>query len=157
MDNAKEIFKLYLEKHGMRYTKERRSILKAIMSYNDHFEAEDLVQYLRSRGEKVSTASVYRTIPLLIDAGIIIKNPCDQMHARLEPVFGHDHHDHLVCVKCKKIVEFRDDEIEKRQEMVAKKHDFLMKGHRLVISGYCSDCNMSRNRQEYKTKQRQNI
>ena len=147
MVKAEETFKHYLEKHGMRFTQERRSILKAITCCNDHFEVEDLVQQLRSKGKKVSTASVYRAIPLLIDAGIIIKNPCDQMHARLEPVLGHDHHDHLVCIGCKKIIEFRDDGIEKLQENVAKKHGFLMKGHRLVISGYCPDCIMSRNRE----------
>jgi Fur family ferric uptake transcriptional regulator len=136
----------------MRFTPERRSILKEITSRNGHFEVDDLVLQLRSKGNKVSTASVYRTIPLLIDAGIIIKNPCDQMQARLEPVLGHDHHDHLVCVKCKKIVEFKDDKIEKLQETVAKKHNFLMEGHRLVISGYCPDCASNCNSQAHETE-----
>lgn len=143
MVNAEKIFKRYLEEQGMRYTQERRLLLKEITSLNDHFEVEDLVHRLRSSGKKVSTASVYRTIPLLIEAGIIIKNPCDHMQARLEPVFGHEHHDHLVCIKCKKIVEFMDDEIEKLQEKVAKKHGFSMEGHRLVISGYCPECKSS--------------
>jgi Fur family ferric uptake transcriptional regulator len=145
MENADKVFKRYLEKHGLRFTQERRLILEEISSISDHFEVEDLVRQFRSGGKKVSTASVYRTIPLLIDAGIIIKNPCDQMQARLEPVFGHEHHDHLVCIRCKKIVEFKDDEIEKLQEAVAKKNGFLMVGHRLVISGYCPDCSISRN------------
>lgn len=140
MTDAEKVFKRYLENHGLRFTQERRLILSEINSLSDHFEVEDLVLQLRSSGRQVSTASVYRTIPLLIDAGIIIKNPCDQMQARLEPVFGHEHHDHLVCIKCKKIIEFRDDEIEKRQETVAKTHGFSMEGHRLVISGYCPEC-----------------
>jgi Fur family ferric uptake transcriptional regulator len=152
MSKSESIFRLYLQKQGMRFTPERHSILKEISSRSSHFEVEDLVQQLRSKGEKVSTASVYRTIPLLIDAGIIIKNPCDQMQARLEPVLGHEHHDHLVCIKCKKIVEFRDDEIEKLQETVAKNHGFLMEGHRLVISGYCSNCAMSSNSWDHETK-----
>ncbi len=140
MKKAEKIFRGYLEKQGMRFTQERRIILKRVTSLDDHFEVEDLVQQFHSAGLKVSTASVYRTIPLLIDAGIIIKNPCDQMPARLEPVFGHEHHDHMVCRKCKKIVEFKDDEIEKLQKKVAEKHGFSMDGHRLVISGYCRDC-----------------
>lgn len=143
MEDAEKKFKHYLEKRGMRFTQERRLILKEVTSLDDHFEVEDLVHKLRSGDKRVSTASVYRTIPLLIEAGIILKNPCDQMQARLEPVFGHEHHDHLVCIKCKKIVEFRDDEIEKLQEKVAKKHGFSMEGHRLVISGYCPECNTS--------------
>jgi Fur family ferric uptake transcriptional regulator len=145
MVKAEKIFKDYLEEQGLRFTQERSLILKGITSMSEHFEVEDLVLRLRSRGMKVSTASVYRTIPLLIDAGIIIKNPCDQMQARLEPVIGHAHHDHLICVKCKKVVEFRDDEIEKLQERVAKEHGFIMEGHRLVISGVCPECNNSRN------------
>lgn len=145
MVNAKKVFKRYLEKQGMRFTQERRLILEEITSLRDHFEVEDLVQQLHYSGKKVSTASIYRTIPLLIDAGIVIKNPCDQMRARLEPVLGYEHHDHLICLKCKKIVEFRNDEIEKLQETVAEKHGFSMEGHRHVISGYCPDCNVSRN------------
>lgn len=140
MVKAEKIFKNYLEENGMRYTQERRLILNEIASLSDHFEVEDLVSHLRSNGKKVSTASVYRTIPLLIDAGIIIKNPCDQMQARLEPVLGFEHHDHLICIKCKKMVEFRDDGIEKLQKTVAEKYGFIMEGHRLVISGYCPGC-----------------
>jgi len=145
MLNAEKIFKRYLKEKGMRFTQERRSILKEITSLDEHFEVKDLVNNFRFSGKRVSTASIYRTIPLLIEAGIILKNPCDQMQARLEPVLGQEHHDHLVCIKCKKIVEFRDDKIEKLQEKAAKKHGFSMEGHRLVISGYCRECNVSRN------------
>ncbi|MBN1625445.1 MAG: transcriptional repressor [Deltaproteobacteria bacterium] len=147
MAEEEKIFKRLLKERGMRYTKERRSILKAVMSCGKHFEAESLVRALRSEGKKVSIASVYRTIPLLIDAGIVIKNPCDQMNARMETIFGHQHHDHLICINCKKVIEFRDDNIEKLQARVAEKHGFQMKGHRLLISGYCSDCDTSRNQE----------
>ncbi|MBU0994925.1 MAG: transcriptional repressor [Proteobacteria bacterium] len=140
MIRAEKIFKDFLVTRGLRYTQARRKILKEVFSLQNHFEADDIVQKLRSKGEKVSIASVYRTIPLLIDAGIIIKNPCEHMNARLEPVFGQQHHDHLICVKCKKIIEFRDNKIEQRQKKVAQQHGFEMEEHRLVIRGYCGDC-----------------
>lgn len=145
MVNTEKIFKDYLENKGMRLTRERRLILNEITLCNDHFDVGDLVHRLRFRGEKVSTTSVYRTIPLLIGAGIIIKNSCDKIQGRLEPVLGREHNDHLVCLKCKKIVELRDDKIEKLQEKVAKKYGFKMDGHRLIIRGYCADCNIKRN------------
>ncbi len=140
INRADGLFGEFLARRGMRYTKERRLILKAVMSRHDHFEPEDILVSLHAKGERVSTASVYRTLPLLIESGIVAKNPCDRMGARLEHVLGHDHHDHLVCVSCGKIVEFHNPEIEDLQEKVADDHGFKVEGHRLVISGYCSEC-----------------
>ncbi len=145
MKRARDAFSEFLANQGMRYTKERRLILEEVMSRHDHFAPEDILVSLRAKGEKVSNASVYRTLPLLIDCGIVAKNALGSMEAGLEHVLGHKHHDHLVCVDCGKIIEFTNDEIENLQEQVAREHGFIVNGHRLVISGRCSDCHNNTN------------
>ena len=146
MENAETILEKFLAERGMRYTRERKLILHEVMSLHDHFEAEDILLSLRAKGEKVSAASVYRTIPLLIESGIVAKNPCDKMERRLEHVLGHKHHDHLICLKCGKVVEFRKAVLERLQEDVAKEHGFEASDHRMVISGICSDCRKAEKR-----------
>jgi len=130
----------YLGLKGLRFTKERREILKAVMGMHNHFEVEDIFLKLRNKGIKVSQTSIYRTLPLLVESGIVLKNTCDKMHARYEHVLGHEHHDHMVCIKCGKIIEFQDEEIEKLQVRAGRKNNFKIIGHRLVIRGFCDKC-----------------
>lgn len=138
MEEAEVHFKNFLEKKGLRCTPERIAILRQVLAAQDHFEAEDI--FVRLRGTKVSRASVYRTLPLLVEAGIVRKTPCDMMEARYEPVFGLQHHDHLVCLACGEVIEFRDPVIEETIEQVAHRHRFSLAGHRLILSGYCHKC-----------------
>ncbi len=140
MKEAEETFKKFLANQGLRYTRERRLILEEVMARHRHFEPYDLFTRIRAKGEKVSPASVYRTLPLLIQSGIVVKNPCDQMSARHEHVMGHGHHDHLICLECGKIIEFQNDKIQKQLEQAARSHRFRMENHRLVISGLCQSC-----------------
>ena len=138
MGNTLNNFRAHLAGRGLRLTNQRRLILQEILSRREHFEPEDLAYKLRSKG--VSRTSIYRTLPLLAEAGIIRKTPCDLMKARYECVSENEHHDHLVCNRCGKITEFCDNEIENLQKRVAKKYGFEMTGHRLIISGLCSKC-----------------
>lgn len=144
MKEAEETFKRFLADQGLRYTRERRLILEEVMARHRHFEPYDLFTRIRERGEKVSPASVYRTLPLLIQCGIVVKNPCDQMSARHEHVVGHGHHDHLICLECGKIIEFQDERIRRQLERAADSNRFSMENHRLVISGYCEACRKRR-------------
>jgi Fur family ferric uptake transcriptional regulator len=140
MHEAEKEFRLFLKNRKMRCTDERVAILREAVSMGSHFEADDIFVRLRRKKTGASHASVYRTIPLLVEAGIIRKTPCDHMDGRYESVFGEDHHDHLVCVRCGKVIEFRDDAIEKLQKKVARKYKFKMLGHRHVLSGICEKC-----------------
>jgi Fur family ferric uptake transcriptional regulator len=140
MNVASAKFKEFLRARRLRNTRERSVILDEVMRLHTHFEPEDIVMRLRRRGKGISRASVYRTMALLVDAGIVRKTPCDQMPARYEHVLGHNHHDHLVCTGCGRIIEFHDEKIERRQREVARRRGFRMTGHRLVISGYCKAC-----------------
>ena len=140
MQSAETQFRTYLKSKGFRFTNERRLILQEIMKLHDHFDPEDLVVKLRKKGTGVSRTSVYRTLPLLVESGIVHKTPCDRMNGHYEHVFGHGHHDHLLCLGCGRIIEFYDNSIEKLQERIVRKENFEMTGHRLVISGFCEDC-----------------
>ncbi len=125
---------------GLGVTDQRVAILDEVMSLHRHFEADDVHARLRQKGHRISPATIFRTLALLVESGIVQKNPCEQMLGRYEHVFGHQHHDHLVCLACGRIMEFRDGPIERWQQKVAEEHDFQMAGHHLIIRGYCSRC-----------------
>jgi len=140
MRSAEQIFRDYLASKGLRFTREREEILQEVMKIHSHFEVEDLFARLRKKKAGISRASIYRTLPLLLDSGIVRKTPCEAMRARYEHILGHEHHDHMVCLRCGRVIEFKDDDIERLQEKAAKAHGFHVLGHRLVISGLCSRC-----------------
>ncbi len=140
MKPAEQLFRDYLKSKGLRLTREREEILKEIMKIHGHFEVEDIYLRLRRKKVKVSQTSIYRTLPLLVESGIVQKTPCDRMKARYEHVLGHRHHDHMVCIKCGRIIEFSNERIERLQEEAGKKYRFEILGHRLVLSGLCEEC-----------------
>ena len=138
--DAERRFREYLSEKGLRFTSERLAILLHVMSLHEHFEVDDLHHQLRQKGLSISHATVFRTLALLIDSGIVQKIPCQKMPARYEHVFGHDHHDHMLCLRCGRIIEFHNAPIERSQEKVAKEHGFQMTGHHLIMRGYCENC-----------------
>ena len=140
MINADQKFEEYLKSKELKYTSERNIILKAIFSFHKHFDVEELFEKLRKQGNNVSRATIYRTIPLLIQSGLITETLHCQDKTSYENIFNKKHHDHLVCINCGKIIEFYNKKIEKLQEEVCKQHNFVSIEHRLGIKGYCEDC-----------------
>jgi Fur family ferric uptake transcriptional regulator len=132
--------KEYFTKHGLKFTAERRTVLQGIKSLEGHFDADELYELLRRRGEGVSRATVYRTLPLLTKMGVIKETLRGGLKARYEHALGHAHHDHLECISCGKIVEFKVDGIEMLQEKLCRENGFLPVDHELSIRGYCSSC-----------------
>ena len=135
-----EQFKEYLRKEKLKFTKERETILTEVLKRRDHFDADELSSDLRSAGLKVSRATVYRTLDILYEIGVVHKATLGHKHNHYENMVGRKHHDHLVCLNCDKVIEFVDDEIERLQVEVCKKLGFEMKRHNLQIFGYCSHC-----------------
>jgi Fur family ferric uptake transcriptional regulator len=133
-------FEEYLKSKELKYTSERNLILKAIFSFHKHFDVEDLFEKLRKQGKDVSRATIYRTIPLLLQSGLITETFRCQDKISYEIIFSKKHHDHLLCVKCGKTIEFFNEKIERLQDEVCKKHNFKPLEHRLGIKGYCEDC-----------------
>jgi len=129
-----------LQKEGLRYTQQRQEIWDELRSSNKHRDAEEIFFALRNHGLKISRATVYRTIEMLVKYNLIDKLEIGDGRARFEYNDKYIHHDHLVCTKCGKIVEFYNDEIEELQNKIAKQHNFklLDKSHQLF--GICKEC-----------------
>lgn len=136
----KEIFREFLNKKGLKLTKERQKILGEIFAFHGHFDPEELLKRLSRRAAKVSKASVYRTLPLLLECGLIAQVQRDDKHAHYEHTFGHEHHDHLICMKCGKVIEVFSPKLEAIQDELCRKNRFDGITHTLEIKGYCPSC-----------------
>jgi len=133
-------FQEYLKKKGMRLTPEREAILEEVVKHKGHFDPEELHYSLRDKGKNVSRASVYRTIPLMVEAGILEQVERTHTHAHYETAFGDSHHDHMLCLECGSVVEFYSEGLEKLQEKVCREQGFKSIAHTLEIKGYCAKC-----------------
>ena len=138
-----EQFNKILREHGGRLTEERRLLLQTICNMKGHFEAENIHETLLKQGHKVSLATIYRNLELIVKAGIIRRAPVafgDQSKMQFECVCGKQHHDHLICLGCGKKIEFSYPAIEVLQDAVAKEHGFVLTGHNLELHGFCPSC-----------------
>jgi Fur family transcriptional regulator, ferric uptake regulator len=135
-----EHFRSFLKEHGLTFTSARKAILRGIAASEGHFDAAELHDALKRGGERLSAATIYRTLPLFVKSGIIRETLRAEGRSRYEHAWGHDHHDHLECLGCGKIVEFKDDALESLQVKVCRKHGFAPVEHRLGIRGYCAEC-----------------
>lgn len=137
-----------LRSSGGRLTKERISLLSIVCNMNRHFHAYDLVERLSEQGYRTSLATVYRTLTLMVHSGIVRKvTPGDETAKGgvwYEHAWREEHHDHLVCLRCKKVVEFAYPAIEILQEAVAREHGFTLVGHHLELTGLCESCRKTR-------------
>ena len=105
-----------LRDRGLRATRERRTILAHAFEHFGHFEAGELFGSLRRHGHSVSRATVYRTLAHLVRAGLLRRHDLGDRRTLYEPVVGREHHEHMVCVSCGRILEFVEEEIERLQE-----------------------------------------
>jgi Fur family ferric uptake transcriptional regulator len=133
-------FAEYLAKHRLKMTRERRAILDKVLGLRGHFDVEHLLALLNEGGLVVSRATLYRTLPRLVEAGLVHKVEMAQGQARYEPMFGRHHHDHMVCLGCGTIVEFESRDIERLQDEVCHRKKFRMTGHTHQIRGFCERC-----------------
>jgi Fur family ferric uptake transcriptional regulator len=129
-----------LKSAGLKVTLPRLKILEVLeKSPNHHLSAEDIYRILIEQNEEVGVATIYRVLSQFEESGIVQKLNFENNQAVYE-LCGLEHHDHLVCVKCNKIIEFQDDVIEKHQLQIAKKHGFELTDHSLYLYGLCKDC-----------------
>jgi len=126
--------------HGLRLTKGREEIVRIIDETDGHFNPQTLYERLRARGSKVSRASVYRTIPILVEHGVITEVEKTEKHAHYEKVMGKAHHDHLICLGCGRTLEIYSPTLEMLQEEICQREGFRGIRHTLEIMGYCREC-----------------
>lgn len=129
-----------LKKAGLKVTVPRLKILELLENASDrHLSAEDIYKSLSDMGEEIGLATVYRVLSQFESAGLVIRHHFEEGRSVFELDKG-DHHDHLVCVKCEKVLEFVDSVIEERQLKVAEEHHFQITDHSLYIYGICKSC-----------------
>lgn len=140
MDKKLQSVADFLKTHDFKLTNQRLKIIETIFATEEHFTADDLYDLLRSRGENVSKATVYRTLSLLCEGGIIESQDFGRGPLHYEAKLGARHHDHLICTHCAKVVEFRVPELEELQEKVAKARGYTIESRSLRIFGVCKSC-----------------
>ncbi|NPB07821.1 MAG: transcriptional repressor [Aquificae bacterium] len=144
VNELKEEFTRFLRKKNLKVTRARLDLIDLIADYNKHFEIEELVNWIASRTDKkVSRSTIYRTIKLLEEFGAIREVIKKDNKTIYEFVVGRSHHDHLVCLKCGKIIEFVNEDIENLQNEICRQYEFKPTHHRLEIFGLCRECQLS--------------
>ena len=128
----------YLGEHGLKQTRQREAILDVFLSTGGHLTSEELLQAVRELHSNIGYTTVYRTMKVLSDAGLASERHFDDGMTRYE--IEHEHHDHLVCLKCGKIIEFECEAIEASQDEIAERHDFRILRHRHELYGHCAAC-----------------
>ena len=132
--------KHYLKDSGFKITVPRRKILEALENANNkHLSAEDLYSLLKANGEDIGLATIYRVLAQFEVAKIVIKHNFEEERRSVFELVA-DSHNHLVCRKCGKIIEFFDEIIENKLKETAKQHNFKILEHSLCIRGICSSC-----------------
>ena len=134
-----EEFRTYLRDHNLPVTAQRLAIAEVLLLNDRHFSAEEIEAELAARDVSVGTATVYRTIEVLLRSGLVVERDFGEGFKRYEPARGIPQHEHLICTVCGKVVEFRDERLERMTTLVAEQHGFLRQRHRLVIYGLCED------------------
>jgi len=140
MKSEIEVFREFIQKKGLRNTPERETIIEEIFATHDHFDVDELYLRLKNQKKKISKPSIYRLIPYLLESGLIQEAYFEDGHPHYEHVYGHEHHCHLRCLSCGKVIEFQEKALRKVEGKLTKKYDFLVKGHKLEVSGYCPKC-----------------
>lgn len=115
-------------------------MLEAFLRTEKHVTVQDLYDLMRKQGINIGYTTVYRTLKLLSECGLASEVDFNDGKTRFEHKFAHPHHDHLVCLKCGRTIEFHDSQIERLQKKVSKTKDFLPQDHSLVIYGICKEC-----------------
>jgi len=136
----REEFRDFLKNKGCRVTEERLTLLEAIKHQRGHFNVDALVTKLKRQGLKASRDTVYRNIPILLEAGVIEQSFKTNRDTFYESAAQKKHHDHLLCRDCGKVIEFKDAGIEQLQRTIATRNGFKLEYHCHQLVGLCKKC-----------------
>ena len=139
-DTVIDRFRAWLREHNLPVTPQRLAIADVLLASDRHLSAEDIAAELSARGSKIGTATVYRTIDVLVDSGLVVERDFGEGFRRFEPARDIPHHEHMLCTVCGKVEEFRDERLERMTTLAAEARGFSRQRHRLVIYGVCREC-----------------
>jgi Fur family ferric uptake transcriptional regulator len=128
----------YLEDHNLKHTRQREAVLEIFLDASGHITGEEIYNRVRQKHENIGYTTVYRTMKLLCEAGLAVERHFDDGITRYE--IEQEHHDHLVCLRCGKIIEFECSMIESAQQDIANHYGFRVLRHRHELYGHCADC-----------------
>ncbi len=136
----KQRFIDFLAGKHLRLTAQRRTIIDTAFSTSQHFTAEQLLAWARHRDKSVSRATVYRTLPLLTESGLVREMDFGKDYKFYDPNYAqHPHHNHIICQDCNKIVEFESERLKRLEKEISHRLGFSIKSHRLQISAQCEE------------------
>ncbi|HET9930591.1 MAG TPA: Fur family transcriptional regulator [Polyangiaceae bacterium] len=136
----------YMAKRRLRSTEQRRLIIDTLFDSGEHVTLDGLLRQVRAVDSRVGYATVYRTMKLLADSGIVQEHKFGDGFTRYELNDEEHHHDHLICLDCGKITEFEEPLIEELQARVAQRYDFQVRQHKHELYGICSECQKPKKR-----------
>lgn len=140
MTNERVLFEQFLRSRDLKMTSPRETVLNAFLQTEGHLSAEDIFDAARTLDPGIGQATVFRTVKLLSEAGLARDACQDKGPRKYEHAYHHPHHDHLLCVRCGKIIEFCDPGIEKAQDAIFGRYGFKAVGHMMELKGLCADC-----------------
>ncbi len=141
IDKELQRFRDFLGGHGLKLTNERSALVREIFSTHYHFEADELLFRMKQKDVKISRATIYRTLDLLVKSGMVRRVHLGEDHFHYERVTRDDkHHDHLVCTTCGGVIEFHDTDLQERQLKICEENGFIPTFHNLQILGVCHRC-----------------
>jgi Fur family ferric uptake transcriptional regulator len=135
-----ESFRRYLREHNLPVTAQREQVADVIFGSPGHLSADDIERTLRARGANVGKATVYRTLDLLSQSGMVSTRDFGEGFKRYERAPGRSHHEHLICIRCNRVIEFVNERLERMKALIAEEYGFRHHHHRLEIFGTCPEC-----------------
>ncbi len=146
--NAKEKFEKFIAQEGFRRTEQRDKVLDTFLATERHVTVQELHDLVRRRHKGIGYATVARTVKLMCDSGVCRQVDFGEGALRYEHKYGHEHHDHLICVRCGRFEEIYSPKLEKIQHELVKKHGYVQESHKLDIFGLCPRCAKEDNRKK---------
>lgn len=135
-----QILDTFIYNKGIRHSKPREQILRVFLETERHLSVQELFGLVQKKHPTIGIATIYRTMALACEAGLAREIDFGEGNVRYEHLYGHEHHDHLVCIQCGAFREITNSRIEKEQMRMANEHGFDLVRHRHVLYGVCPEC-----------------
>ena len=135
-----ERFRRHLRDQHLPVTRQRDLIAQTVLTSDEHLSVETIQRRLKDQGERVGTATIYRTLDVLVRSGLVRAHDFGEGFKRYEPMPQQAHHEHLICLRCGKVVEFQNDRLERMIPIIADEHAFQHQRHRVEVYGLCREC-----------------